>query len=373
MSPTRVVLAGFYPPPFAGEPVHVKQLARMLRKEGLEVVVLNLKRHAPPSAEYVTAASRLGLVCLLFTLPDRSTLLHLHTNGHSWKSWVMIVAASAAARLRRIRAMLTIHSGLFPGHVSRFGRLRRALAGWSVRGFDRLVGVNGEIGEALAGLGVDRRRVAVIPAFLGVPESERLDPEDRALVDGSRPLLVAVAGGEADPELGLATVIETLPDLVRSFPRVRAVLLGWEVGPRTRPLIEARGLGQHAVCLGEVPHERCVGLLRAADVVIRSTFVDGDAITVREALALGVPVVASDTTFRPPGVVLFRKGDSRDLLAKLGQVLTAPRPRAEPPAAPLEPAQDLWRIYAELLDRHSAAVSATSTVSTSPRARVTPP
>ena len=371
MSATRVVLAGFYPPPFAGEPIHVGQLARMLREQGLEVVVLNLKRHAPPSPEYLTAASRLGLVRLLFTLPDRSTLLHLHTNGHSWKSWVMIVAAGVAARLRRIRAMLTIHSGLFPGYVSRFGWLRRVVAGWTLLGFDRLVGVNREIGEALEGLGMERRRVVVIPAFLGVPEPGELDPEDRAVVDGSRPLLVAVAGGEADPELGLATVIETLPDLAQRFPRVRAVFLGWQVGPRTRPLIEARGLGEYAVCLGEVPHERCLRLLRAADVVIRSTFLDGDAITVREALAFGVPVVASDTSFRPKDVVLFRKGDSRDLLTKLEQVLAAPRPRAEP--EPADTAQELWRVYAEVLGRHSTAVQVTSTPSPKPRAGVTPP
>ena len=60
-------------------------------------------------------------------------------------------------------------------------------------------------------------------------------------------------------------------------------------------------------------------------MVVRSTFVDGDAITVREALAFGVPVVASDTAFRPEGVTLFRKGDVSDLVAKLRQVLAAPR------------------------------------------------
>ena len=101
--------------------------------------------------------------------------------------------------------------------------------------------------------------------------------------------------------------------------------MGWQVGPKTRPLIDELGLARRAVCLGEVSHERCLAFLRAADVVVRSTFVDGDAITVREALAFGVPVVASDTDFRPEGVTLFRKGDVSDLVAKLGQVLAAPR------------------------------------------------
>jgi glycosyltransferase involved in cell wall biosynthesis len=190
--------------------------------------------------------------------------------------------------------------------------------------------------------------LAVIPAFLGVGQSTELSPEDRARIDGGHPLLVAVGGGDEDPEMGLPTVIAILPELVGLFPNLRAVFLGWQVGPKTIPLIQSRGLSQQAICLGEVSHERCVSLLQEADVVVRSTFTDGDAITVREALDLGVPVVASDTAFRPRGVVLFRKGDSRDLLAKVSQVLASPESRSGATVGAAQSAHDLWQIYADL-------------------------
>ena len=83
-------------------------------------------------------------------------------------------------------------------------------------------------------------------------------------------------------------------------------------------------------------------------MVVRSTFADGDAITVREALDLGVPVVASDTDFRPAGVVLFRKGDAVDLLEKLTEVLATPRAQVDRPSDPGQPGRDLWRIYREI-------------------------
>lgn len=373
MSLPRVVLAGFYPPPFAGEPIHVKQLAAFLRARGLPVDVLNLNRHAPASHEYLSAPTPWALMRLLFTLPDRASILHLHTNGHSWKSWLMIATAAMTARLKGARAILTIHSGLFPGYVSTLGRFRRAVARRILRPFARVIAVNREIGQAMERLGIARQDLAVIPAFLGVPQSAELTADDRTVIGGFRPLLVAVGGGDRDPELGLPTVVNALGELVRRFPGLGAVFVGWQVGAKTQPLIEARGLTAHAVCLGEVSHERCLSLLREADVVVRSTFADGDAITVREALDLGVPVVASDTAFRPAGVVLFRKGDVPDLLEKVTQVLSAPGARPERTAPTVQPAQDLWRIYADLMAGPSTPMTCSSRPSRDGRAPVIRP
>jgi glycosyltransferase involved in cell wall biosynthesis len=349
MKVNRAVLAGFYPPPFAGEPVHVKQLAHLLRDHGLPVEILNLNRHARPSPEYHSATRRTALLWKLFTLADRTSILHLHTNGHSRKSWLMILVASLGARLRGAPAVLTLHSGLLPGYIAGFGRVRRELARWILGPFARIVCVNSEISRAVQHLGITDGRTAIIPAFLGVLEGAELAASDRRLIQEFHPLLVAVAGGEEDPERGLAVVLRAAQQLGALLPRLGVVLMGWQVGSRTRPLIDELGLARRAVCLGEVSHDRCLAFLRTADVVVRSTFVDGDAITVREALAFGVPVVASDTAFRPDGVTLFRKGDVSDLVVKLGQVLAAPRGAPSSLLASQDgPARSIWQLYSEL-------------------------
>ena len=348
MKVKRAVLAGFYPPPFAGEPVHVMQLAQLLRDRGLTVEILNLNRQASPSRQYHSSRSRLRLLWRLLTVADAASILHLHTNGHGRKSWLMILVASLAGRLRGVTAVLTLHSGLLPGYVARFGAVRRRLARWILRPFTRVICVNPEICRSVKGLGIAGARTAVIPAFLGVPGAPELSSPDRALVAGFRPLLVAVAGGEEDPERGLAVVLHAVQQLVPLHPGLGAVLMGWQVGPKTRPLIAELGLAGHAVSLGEVSHNRCLALLRASDVTVRSTFMDGDAITVREALAFGVPVVASDTDFRPEGVTLFRRGDVSDLTAKLSQVLAQPAggPSSRRPTHDRSAA--IWQLYAEL-------------------------
>jgi len=358
MRARRVVLAGFYPPPFAGEPVHVRQLAACLRDRGFTVEVLNLNRHARPSPEYASATGRLALLWKLFTSSDRRAVLHLHTNGHGRKSWLLILVASLAARLRRTTTILTLHSGLLPAYVGRFGTIRRGLARWVLRGFDRVICVNEEIRDAIERVGITADRTVVVPAFLGVTEPPDLTASDRELVRPFRPLVVAVAGGEHDPERGLAVVLDAVTRLREGFPGLGLVLMGWQVGPKTAPLIQTLGLTGRAICLGEVPHERCLALVRSASVFVRSTFSDGDAITVREALALGVPVVASDTSFRPDGTILFRKGDAADLASKLADVLGGQTPR--PPlsrASHDQPAAALWQLYSHLAGLEAAAAA----------------
>lgn len=87
--------------------------------------------------------------------------------------------------------------------------------------------------------------------------------------------------------------------------------------------IQSLGLGEHVFIQSNLPD--FVSVMKRSDVFLRSTLVDGDSISVREALFLGVPAVVSDTPFRPEGVILFRKGDARDMAEKLAVALRAER------------------------------------------------
>lgn len=346
---SRVMLAGHHPPPFGGESVHVKQLAHFLREKGLDVEIFNLQRRALPSSEYRHVTGRLTLLYMLVRLPQRSMIFHLHVTAKAWQSWVWILVAGLAARLKRAPMILTVHSGLMPPYVRQFGKCRAATARWSLRSFTRIVCVNQEIARTMKDLGVDEARLRVIPAFLGVPEPKELATPDKRALRRLQPLLVVVAGGDPDPELGPAIVVHVLRELRETFPRLGAVLIGWGIGPKIAPLIRHLGLTDYAICLGEVSHDRCLALLKHGDVVVRSTFADGDAITVREALAFGVPVVASDVTLRPEGTIVFRTGDAADLQRKLLEVLSrrerqdkADEGRACPSA------EQLWRLYCEV-------------------------
>ena len=54
--------------------------------------------------------------------------------------------------------------------------------------------------------------------------------------------------------------------------------------------------------------------------MIRATATDGDALSVREGLYLGCPVIATDRVDRPEGVILYHYNDRESLTRALSEI-----------------------------------------------------
>lgn len=65
-------------------------------------------------------------------------------------------------------------------------------------------------------------------------------------------------------------------------------------------------------------------LMKNADIMIRATSTDGDSLSVKEALHLGIKVLATDCVSRPNGVILFKYCDSKSLDFALSQSVVEP-------------------------------------------------
>ncbi len=88
-------------------------------------------------------------------------------------------------------------------------------------------------------------------------------------------------------------------------------------------------------------------LLETSTVLIRPTCTDGDSIMVREALAFGLPVIASDVTQRPDGCIVYEYGNIDDLYIKTKSLLENPYRREFPQH---NFADDMLNIYLKLLN-----------------------
>ena len=320
----KIVLIGPYPPPHGGVSVHVHEASRQLRLAGIECQVVNVDPHAPRSNEYVSIHGGLHLLYLLARFARKGWMLHAHTNGHNHKSWLVALIAGLAG-LRGPGSLLTLHSGLAPAYLAKGRAGPRLLARSVCLLYRRLIAVSPEVREAVLSLGLPPGRVNLLPAFLLTAPSLVETPELRE-VEGRRPLLAVTLCFR--PEYGFELLVEAMGRLHGRHPEIACLVMGsGEQQAQAEQLVCERDLQNCIHFLGNVSHEKCISVMSQCDLFLRTTLADGDANSLREALSLGIPIVASDVGNRPPEAVLFRTGDVDDLVAKIEEVWSMPRPQ----------------------------------------------
>jgi glycosyltransferase involved in cell wall biosynthesis len=195
---------------------------------------------------------------------------------------------------------------------------RRWLALLTCRLFGRITCVSFRIRTALESLGLHPERIEVAHAgnesvassvFLAKRNGTEPIGDIAKWLQKHKPVLAAT--GSETPEYGINLLLDAVGHLSSRFPNVGCVVMG--LHNPNRP--------DNVLTLGDIPHLDCLVLMSKADVFVRPTFADGDSISVREALAMNVPVVASDCARRPDGTVLFKTGNSEDLATRLECVL----------------------------------------------------
>jgi len=308
----RVLLVGPLPPPSGGISVHVMQTHRRLTAAGADCEVLD------PSK----TRGKFALVARLARYASHGWEIHLHTNGHNTKSWLMALICGTIARANGVPAKLTLHSGMVPQYVAG-SAAGRALARLACSLHQRIICVSPAIEEAIASLGVDRQSMEVRPAF--TPPDTPAASLDQPLVDwmeSHSPLLSTTLFFR--PEYGFPLLVDAIARLRQIYPSIGCVVMGsCEHGGDALERVREAAIEDNMLLLGDVEHENCLSVMAGCDLFVRPTLHDGDSISVREALALGVPVVASRTGKRPEGVYLFAPGDVEGLVAQALRALPA--------------------------------------------------
>ncbi|MCX6623975.1 MAG: glycosyltransferase family 4 protein [Acidobacteria bacterium] len=310
----RVLLIGPQPPPHGGISVHVSGIRRHLVAAAVPCNVLDMSL-VRPGFEF-------GLTILRHALAGWT--LHLHTNGHNVKSWLLALACGLAGQSGG-GCILTLHSGMLPGYLATAPLWRRRLAALTCSLYRQVICVSPDIRRALLAHGVESRRVEVLPAFLG-SESPGDSPESKlvAWIGLHRPLFSTVLFFR--PEYGFNLLVASLTRLRGLYPSFGCLVMGsGEQQAEAVNRVREAGLEENILLLGDVNHDACLAIMSASDVFLRPTLEDGDSMSVREALALGVPVVASRVGTRPAGAILFRAGDVEELLASVELAITVSR------------------------------------------------
>ncbi len=333
-----IAIWGRVPPPIGGMAVHVERLLPYLERAGLSVRMYNLQRPGP-AHPLVAEVSHRRLAWFLRLLLGRGEPVHYVLGGRA----VTRFAAGLLAALRGKRIVLRVGGESLRRTGLEGGPLERWATRFAVRRAAAVIGVNEEICALARGLGARPERVHRIPGFIPPPETGESAPElVRLFAARRRPLLVS-GGQVAEPGqrdlYGVMQLLDLMPRLLASFPRAGLVFFAYQVRPRGdaphEPLaaeVRRRGLGESI--LVHPSEGQFWPVLALADLMVRPTLTDGDSNALREALYLGVPVVASDCAPRPAGTHLYRAGNAVELAEVVTRVLSARADQAPPAGAP---------------------------------------
>ena len=342
----KVLLLGPYPPPQGGVQTNLVAIREYLRARSVPCMVINLTRHRQDNRDglYFPRGSR-ELIGLLLRLDY--DIAHLHFGGDLHPR--LLLLALLIGWMPGRRAVLTFHSGGYPSSEAGKKTRRWSLAGLALRSLDRLIGVNRELETFFSRLGVPERKIRVVCPFADArfDPSTPLPPKLDAFFTTHRPLLITVSGLE--PEYDLPLQINAMEEILAAHPQAGLAILG--TGSREeelRALIESKPYAKNILLAGDIPHASTLRALSEADLFLRTTLYDGDSISVREALAIGIPSVVSDNGMRPPGVRLFTIGDRAAMVRVALDTLREPGQRLASTAVSSDGLGEVYAIYNEL-------------------------
>lgn len=348
----RVLQLGPYPPPHGGVQTHLVALRGFLQHRGIDSPVINLTRFRQANADGIYyPKSAWELLRLLIRLPY--DIVHLHIGGNL--SLRLLGLSLICSQLPGSKSVLTFHSGGYPSTEAGRSARSATLRGFVLRRLDRLIAVNQEIVALFERFGCSPSRVALIPPhdFGGTSPHAAADGALPAFLERffatHDPVLVTV--GLLEPEYDLPMQIDAMARIRDGHPSAGLLIIGsGSLEEELRRRIARSPHSPHVLLCGDVPHDSTLQAIAKSDALLRTTLYDGDSISVREALHLRTPVIATDNGMRPQGVHLIPMSDPVALCASVSDVLRGrSRTRDAPPPSDSANLLAIMRLYEDLL------------------------
>jgi glycosyltransferase involved in cell wall biosynthesis len=207
------------------------------------------------------------------------------------------VAAALCATAFRCRLVVTVR-GSELAHARH--RTRRLLLSWCLRRADRVIVLSKELRDLVVQLGVLAERVVLVPngvdGDLFFPKAR---DETRERLGLDRRLRIVLSAGRLVAEKGHRYVLDAMRCLMNADPDLRLAVVG---GPgregsaferELRLQLDAPGWCGRVFVLGEISQVELAEWMNASDLFCLGSLREGFPNVVLEALACGLPVVAT--------------------------------------------------------------------------------
>jgi glycosyltransferase involved in cell wall biosynthesis len=319
-----------YPPPRAGWGMRVETVKRGLQARGHDCRVLNtgISRKIP-STEYETVLSGFDYIRKVWRFSRDGYVCHVHVNGKSPTGLALALVAELLNVACGSRCYLTFHAGeeqkFFPkSQAPLLAPLFRLL--FTIP--RSIICNSGAVKLRIEDYGIDGRKIAVIPAFsrqyLDFERAPLGEAVEQFYRDFSHVLFCYInLQGSYHP----AVLLDAFATIGRQRQDVGLFVCGL-MGHADRSTAEdfhariARyDMGRRVCLVDDLDHDQFLTAMTRSSMYVRTPPADGVASSVLEALALRIPVVASENGSRPAGVVTYEPTNAVALATRINQML----------------------------------------------------
>lgn len=330
VTPAKILEIGGYPPPRGGWTMRIELLKKGLIAAGHSCAVLNIgATRRIPSPEYETVAGLGDFVRKVWRYSRLGYVAHTHANGEGTKGLALALIAEVLNLRSGKRSVLTFHAGVDQACFPRQKAPLMVPVYWLLFAFARRIICNSEdVRQKIVEYGVPAEKVRAIPAFtpqyLEFAES-RLAPDVEAFYDRYAVVILTYVRMQAGYFIDV--LIKGFGQTASRHPEAGLLLLGVDdrtdkaLWAQTQGLIERLNLSSRICMLSDVDHDAFLTLMTRSALYLRTPSSDGIASSVLEALALGIPVVASENGTRPAGTITYPATDSAAMADRVCETL----------------------------------------------------
>lgn len=322
----KIGIIGVYPPPYGGISVHIERLTAVLEQENIPYVVYDETKETIHKGEHIIPVQGIESWCrsYLFKKDDVDVI---HNHFLRWQVRFLL----SLLRLKGKKIVHTIHSM----RDTRYTIAHKIMIFLTGLLSNHFVVVNDEIKENLIELKIPAKKISVIPAFIPPVEDGNvatIPTYVEEFLHNHKRVIVANGGVgnyyQSKELYGVDLCVEMFKKMSEEDQDVGFIycithIVDENARVKLEKRIEEFGLSDRFLFVYEkMPF---YPLLKRANLFVRPTRSDGDAISIREALYYGVPVVTSDVVQRPNGVSLFRNDDADDFFLICSKQLNSTR------------------------------------------------
>jgi glycosyltransferase involved in cell wall biosynthesis len=319
----KILFIGPYPPPLGGVSVHLKRLINILRRDKYQVKIFNT------AGDY---GSRIRKIISLFREIYFNDYDIVHTHVLSNRIAFLLLFLKS---LKNFEIFLTDHNPRFFNDQPTFTQFFLKIF---IRNLGCLVLVGEHISESYKRNSIRLPdQVIVKNAFLPPPLEEEnvimrtYSDETKDFIKNRKPLILSnayqITLDQGFDVYGLDLCVGLVSRLKDHFPNVGLLFaLANELANKEYLGLIERRIRELNIQISfhfMTGQKELWPLFKMADLIVRPTLTDGDAISVREALFFNCPVIASNVVKRPKGTICFKSRDIDDLYRLTYQLLLA--------------------------------------------------